>query len=157
MEQALQRLGHRVESYVYDQDDGREVGNFAMLSELLINSEAYIAEMSVASQTLGFQIAFALNNTKPCLYLYHASTRGRPGMPLADNPSRLLKIAEYNESTLDERLKAFLIYAQKQLSTARTSFMSTQEIDQFLNQRSHVLGIPKAELIRQILHDAIEQ
>lgn len=156
--QLLRESGNKVDSYIYDQDDGEENGNtFQRLAQLVQQSDVYIAEMSVASQTLGFQIAYALNSTKPCLYLYHTSTKGRPGVPLVGNPSRLLKIVAYNEADVRDRLGAFLEYAQKQLATARTSFMSTQEIDSFLNERSKRLGVHKAELIRQILHDAIEK
>ena len=156
-ENALKARGHSVYSYVYNLsylDDSRSFGD---LAETILKCDAYIAEMSLPSQTLGFQIAFALNNTLPCLYLYDENTRGRPDAPLAGHPSRLLKITSYNDNNLARKVESFLLYAEKQMSTKRTSFMSTQGIDNFLDDESKRLGMHKAELIRQILHQAAEK
>lgn len=154
IEDFLKTTGNKVYEYVYDQNRLDGTRRFGELSELILESDVYIAEMSVASQTLGFQIAFALNSTKPCLYLYHEETKGQPDAPLARHPSRLLKITSYNEDNVADKLSSFLDYAKKQLATKRTSFMSTQEVDHFLDSESSRLGVHKAELIRQILHEA---
>lgn len=135
-EDALKSRGHSIYSYVYDlshMDDSRSFGD---LAETILKCDAYIAEMSLPSQTLGFQIAFALSNTLPCLYMYDEKTRGRPDAPLAGHPSRLLKITSYNSNNIGKKLETFLAYAEKQLSTKRTSFMSTQGIDNFLDRES---------------------
>lgn len=158
---AVERVLHdtkvSTDKYIYSQTEPEGKLGFGQLAELILNSDVYIAEMSVPSQTLGFQISFALSNTKPCLYLYDEQTNGRPDSTLTKHPSRLLKIMSYDEQNLKNKIANFLKYAHKQLATKRTSFMSTQEIDRFLDADSRRLGVHKAELIRQILHDAAVQ
>ncbi len=144
-------------SYIYSLDKGDGSGGFSTIADAILNSDIYIAEMSLPSQTLGFQIAFALNNGKPCLYLYDAETKGLPAIPISDHPSRLLKVSDYSAATLSKRLRAFYKLARGQLASKRTSFMSTHEIDAYLEIETRKLGVPKAEIIRHALHQAAQQ
>ncbi|HSX28895.1 MAG TPA: hypothetical protein VLF60_05610 [Candidatus Saccharimonadales bacterium] len=151
LERLLKAKGHSVAVYIYDLHEVNEEPAFGELSEAILKCDVYIAEMSLPSQTLGFQIAFALNNTLACLYLFDEQTQGMPATSLAQHPSRLLKFVAYNSQNVSRKLDAFLSYAEKQMSTKRTSFMSTKCIDEYLARESARLGVHKAELIRQIL------
>jgi hypothetical protein len=144
-------------SYIYSLDKGDGAGEFSSIAGSILSSDIYIAEMSLPSQTLGFQIAFALSNGKPCLYLYDKETNGLPAVPISGHPSRLLKISDYSSDTLTRRLRAFYKLAKSQLASKRTSFMSTHEIDTYLEVEARKLGIPKAEIIRHALHQAAQQ
>lgn len=144
-------------SYIYNLNSGDGTAEFSDPAENILNSDIYIAEMSLPSQTLGFQIAFALNNGKPCLYLYDENTNGKPAAPILGHPSRMLKVSSYNASNLAKRLNAFSKLARSQLASKRTSFMSTHEIDLYLDAESRRLGVPKAEVIRQSLHNAVQK
>jgi len=144
-------------SYIYNLNNGDRTAKFSSLAEDILSSDIYIAEMSLPSQTLGFQIAFALNNGKPCLYLYDENTNGKPAVPILGHPSRMLKVSSYGKSTLVRHLNAFYKLALSQLASKRTSFMSTHEIDIYLDTESRRLGVPKAEVIRQSLHNAAQK
>lgn len=121
------------------------------------NADAFIGEMSKSSQTLGFQLAHALQLSKPCLYLYNETDKGVPAGLIGNIPSRGLKIKSYSFHNYKKVVDNFLTFAEKQLFTARTSFMSTREIDEYITTVSRRQGISKGELIRQILHRDIER
>jgi len=157
IEATLREQGHSVYSYIYDQQGLNDKRGYSELAEIILRHDIYIAEMSLPSQTLGFQIAFALSGGKPCLYLYDSATHGNPDAPLANHPSRLLRIASYTPTNLEKRLKNFTDYSKKQMSSKRMSFMSTYEIDRFLDQTSAQSNVPKSELIRNILNEAAQK
>jgi hypothetical protein len=119
-------------------------------------ADIFIGEMSGPSQTLGFQLAHALQLSKPCLYLYDGIKKGPPAGLIGNIPSRGLKIKTYNAANYRKVIDDFTRFAQKQLFTTRTSFMSTREIDDYITNESRRQGISKGELIRQILHRIIE-
>lgn len=153
----LRDLGHEVYEYVYDPVNLDGDLTFDELSAQILNADVFIGEMSRPSQTLGFQLASALNAVKPVLYLYSGSSSGKPDVSISKNPSRLLRVSNY--STADDVkavLKQFFRFAARQLQTTRTSFVSTKNIDEFISEQSRRLGISKGEAIRQLLDDSIK-
>lgn len=153
----LTELGHEVQIFIYDPGQPTNNGSFDEAAEGIISADIFIGEMSRASQTLGFQLSYALNNTKPSLYLYNTATKAKPGKVLTDNPSRLLKIKSYDNASLKHALEGFISYATEQLSSVRTSFMSTKQIDRYISKRAQLLGLSKGEVIRQLLSKAAEK
>lgn len=124
----------------------------------LRSADAFIGEMSVPSQTLGFEIAYASLHFIPCLYLYHSKySIGEPSTLIVDNPARKLWAKKYTSIDLDKIIKQFFGMVERQMETSRTSFMSTREIDEFLDKESDTKGIPKGELIRQALADKVRR
>lgn len=154
---ALAKHASRITEYVYDRQEMSDKNTYSGLAQKILESDIYVAEMSLPSQTLGFQTSFALNNSKPCLYLYHTDTKGMPDAPLQGHPSRLLKIAGYDEKTLSGIIDSFIKSSQRQMASKRTSFMSTRQIDEFLSAKSKKNGTPKAEIIREVLDKATEE
>lgn len=153
----LKKSGHEVYCFIYDPSEPDSNMGFDEIVSNINNSDLFISEMSRASQTLGFQLAYAMNLTKPCLYLYHQSRDAKPHTAIQHHPSRLLQIKPYSHDNFAEVLSKFITYGNKQLASIRTSFMSTRAIDQYLNDRSKKLGTHKAEIIRQLLDDAIKK
>lgn len=153
----LKQAGHEVQVSLYDPEDPSNNGGFDATAESIVAADIFIGEMSRASQTLGFQLSYALHNTKPSLYLFNVTTKARPGAVLANNPSRLLKVKSYDKASVKHVLDDFIRYADGQLSSVRTSFMSTRRIDKFISERANLLGITKAEVIRQILDEAVDK
>ncbi len=153
----LESLGHKVNVFLYDPSEPHDTESFDEIVEKILQADMFIAEMSRASQTLGFQFSFALANTKPSLYLYHAGTKSEPGSILRNNPSRLLKIKDYDVSTYKDTLGSFVKFASQQQQTVRTSFMSTRKIDSSIQELSKEQGVSKGEIIRQLLTDSINR
>lgn len=153
----LTKKGHMVNIYLYDPSDPDRDGAFDSVSKQIIEADVFIGEMSRASQTLGFQLSFALSNSKPCLYLYNKSTKGKPGAYLNELPNRLLKIKSYDNRSLEYVIDNFLEFAEDQFASSRTSFMSTKNIDRYITTRANQLGVSKGEVIRQILDRASKE
>lgn len=151
----LKTLGHNINVFLYDPNDPHDTESFDEIVEKITQADMFIAEMSRASQTLGFQLSFALTNTKPSLYLYHTGTKSEPGGILRNNPSRLLKIKDYDKSTYANVLDSFIRFASQQQQTVRTSFISTRKIDESIQELSREQGVSKGEIIRQLLNDSI--
>ena len=151
----LRSLGDKVYVYRYDPSKARRLVSFNEINQQILDSDVYIGEMSRASQSLGFQLSYAVSLTKPCLYLYHESRSGLPDILLADNPSRLLRIRTYNNDNYTQVLDKFIKSAAKQLPSRRTSFMSTVRIDSHISNIAKANGIAKGEAIRQILDSAL--
>lgn len=148
---------HQVFHYSHVPQSPNDIYSFNELVERINAADVFVGEMSRASQTLGFQLAHALQLSKPCLYLYDGINKGSPAGLIGNIPSRSLKTKKYNKENYKKVIDDFIQFAQKQLFTARTSFMSTREIDDYLTQESTRQGISKGELIRQVLHKAIEK
>ncbi len=153
----LTQRGHSVYVLLHDPKTQEQSKGFDQIAKQILSADAFIGEMSRASQTLGFELSYALNNTKPCLYLYHHTRNAQPGTVMLNNPSRLLKIKPYTDTNLEDTLDSFLAFSEVQSNTSRTSFMSTRKIDTFLNQESKSRGISKGELIREILSERADR
>lgn len=152
----LKKNGNSVESYAYNPVAINDSNSFAQIAEQIQDADVFIGEMSRPSQTLGFQLAYALNLGKPCLYIYNQSRQGEPDLVISKHPSRLLRLATYKDSEdLQAELQSFMKLAKTQMNSSRTSFMSTGRIDQYVDTVSKKIGISKGEVIRQLLDDAI--
>lgn len=122
------------------------------------SADAFVGEMSLPSQTLGFELAYANLHFVPSLYLYHAAIpQVAPEALITKNPTRKLWVRAYEEGNLEHVIKGFIQMVERQMETARTSFMSTKEIDTFIGEMSDTKGVPKGEVIRQILGEAAKK
>lgn len=72
----------------------------------IIESDLMIAEITVPSHGVGYEIAFAIHNNKPILCLYDLDNAPkRISAMIAGNSSQLVTVKGYHESTLDSLLK----------------------------------------------------
>lgn len=155
--QYLKNSRHKVNYYKYDPGKHDGFNSFQEINKQITNSDVYIGEMSRASQSLGFQLSYALSLSKPCLYLYHEKRSGIPDKLITENPSRLLRIKTYNKNSYKRVLLKFISSAEKQLPSRRTSFMSTSQIDDFIGETAKDNGVSKGEAIRQVLDAAVKK
>lgn len=146
------------QTFHYERDLSRADENltFDMLVQEIAAADVFIAEMSYASQTLGFQLAHALRTGRQCLYLYDPSIKGQPKGMIGNITSRNLKIKEYNDTNYKKVVDSFMKFAEKQQQSYRTSFMITREIDEFISIRSKKLMLSRGEVIRELLHKAAQ-
>jgi hypothetical protein len=146
---------HSTFHYERDLTQGHDKHSFDELVEEIGNADVFIAEMTNASQTLGFQLAHALRVSKQCLYLYNPDIKDKPDGLIGNIPSRNLKIKQYNPDNYRKVVDDFMSFAERQQESYRTSFMSTREIDEYLTKRSTETGVSKGEVIRELLHKSI--
>jgi hypothetical protein len=141
-----------------EDDNNTNPKNVSNILSSLRTADAFIGEMSVPSQILGFELAYASLHFIPCLYLYHENYSVQKPSPLVtENPARKLWAKKYNNDNIDSAISGFFAMVARQMETSRTSFMSTKEIDEFLDKESDTKGIPKGELIRQALAEKLRQ
>lgn len=151
----LNSSNNSVFHYVHDSTSGKSKYTFDELIGEINKAEVFIAEMSHPSQTLGFQLAHALHLSKPALYLYSPGQKTKPKGLIGNIPSRSLKIKCYTQNNFQSVLDDFIKFAQKQMLSTRTSFMSTKEIDDYVSNESKRLGISKGEVLRTMLNKVI--
>lgn len=152
----ITRLDNSVDYYAYNPTEVDGGKSFSEIAEQIQEADIFIGEMSRPSQTLGFQLAYAISLGKPSLYIYNQSRQGKPDLIIAQHPSRLLRLATYQTTDdIEKELQSFFKAAKTQMSTTRTTFMSTHRIDQYVEISSRQLGISKGEVIRQLLDEAI--
>lgn len=122
------------------------------------SSDAFVGEMSAQSQALGFELAYANLHFVPSLYLYRPKIlKTAPDRLFTDNPTRKLWVRGYEEEDIGHIVKSFIRMVERQMETARTSFMSTKEIDAFIAEESDAKGVAKGEIIRQVLSEAAKR
>lgn len=131
---------------------GTEQSVSSLLADIR-SADAFVAEMSRPSHALGFAMAYANLHFVPCLYLYESDTKPSPDALFTHNPSRKLWTKRYTDGDLEGILRDFITMVERQMETARTSFMSTREIDDFIAKASETRGISKGEVIRQALSE----
>lgn len=148
---------NKVFEYRHTFADSNQEHSFDQLIKEIDSSDAFIGEMSFPSQTLGFQLAYALQNSKPSLYLYRSEHKRKPQGLIGSIPTRKLRFKRINEENFKKVVNDFVEFTEKQLLTNRTSFMSTKEIDDFLTSESKKQKLSKGELIRQLLGKSINQ
>lgn len=146
---------HTVFIYRHIFSNSNEEFAYNKLIKELDDSDAFIGEMSFPSQTLGFQLAYSLHNSKPSLYLYSSKKKKKPEGLIGSIPSRKLSMKKINENNFKQVIDDFVAFTEKQLLTIRTSFMSTKEIDNYLSYESRKQKLSKGELIRQLLGKSI--
>lgn len=119
-------------------------------------SSCLIADVSISSSSVGYQIAHALSKKIPVLCLY-SEEFGRMRSPQIIDASdmSLLKIMSYNKKNVGKIIKNFI----NELPTEKLikfNFIITPEIDQYLSWGASKLGISKSEFLRGKVNNIIE-
>jgi hypothetical protein len=162
IENILKEVGVKTYKSIQSIDDNiehtksSEEKSFEVLDNIK-KCDIFIGEMSLPSQTLGFQLAYALNISKICLYIYPEDSKGKPNPPLLGNPSRLLTIKSYNKDNLRDILISFIIKAENKLKSDRITFVSTKQINEYLRKKSLIENTAKGEILRKIIEEYIQK
>ncbi|MBN1331530.1 hypothetical protein JW978_01430 [Candidatus Dojkabacteria bacterium] len=122
------------------------------------NCDFVVAETSLISSGLGFQIATALNQKKPVIALYN---------PKKQNPSATLKgssdrnkylfYAEYNSDEDIQKLLDTTIAKVKSSLDTKFILIIPSEIDRYLEWASDYKRMHKAQLVRQAIEDYMQR
>lgn len=150
----LKNNENKLDTYLFDVEQDSD--DYQDVLSRIRDADIFIGEMSRASQTLGFLLAYAISHQKPSLYIYDESTHGKPKSPILDNPSRLLAITDYSDENISDKLKSFLTKAKKQLYSQRITFICSKEIYDYIETKSNESGMSKGEMIRSLLEKSID-
>lgn len=148
---------------VYSVTDTKNEGEFEdpvelvkSAEKLIQNSDVVIAEGSLASPGLGYDIAKAITMKKPVLVLSHKDLI-KLGTPHALRlNSKLLTYKEYNDNNLEKVVENFLKEAKNLLDT-KFILIIPAEIDRYLEWASKEKRMHKAQLVREAIDKIIEE
>ncbi len=126
----------------------------------LKDADFFVAECSVSSATIGYEIRSAISYNKPTLVLRHES-EATAGPPLAGNPIKLVTSVTYNQKNLKNRVTQFIKKAEKGIFVKRLPIEFTQSQVEYVEYRQRSGGIKKSfnATVRDIIeysreHDA---
>jgi len=119
-------------------------------------SACLVADVSMPSSSVGYQIAHALTKKIPTLCLYSEQFgRKSPPQIIDATTSSLLRIESYNDATLKDVIKHFFEdFPSEKL--IKFNFIITPEIDEYLEWGSEESGISKSEFLREKVADLIK-
>lgn len=126
---------------------------FKQAIEGIKSADILVAEITSPSTGVGQQIAFALSWKIPVIAIYKKGAQN-PSRFTIGTPSELISIVEYDENDLKKKLyDNFENFSKKRFE--KFNFISTREINEFLEKKSNKLGFSKSQLLRKIIADWI--
>lgn len=117
---------------------------FTKVEKLIRQTDIFVAELTEPSPSVGYEIGYAIANSKPVLILRHKDASGMLGAPFRANSGKLITIANYkDDNSLKKEIEKFLRKAENGIFVRRLpiEFTKTQldyleEIKKKENQRS---------------------
>lgn len=117
------------------------------LEKWIGNCKFMVVESSFPSISVGYEISLALQFNKPVLILY---ADGDPPSLLVHHEDDKIVCEKYSLSTLDDIVEDFVNYADEQVDT-RFTFFVTPEISVFLDKIARREKLPKAVYLRRLI------
>jgi hypothetical protein len=160
----LAKEGHKVFEYGSDQIDPSELAErsdneisqtFKDLDKYLRNADILIADISLSSVGIGYEISQAIMMKKPVLVLKYQKSNFEPLATIEGNKSAYLRYKVYNESSIEYVLKNFLIEAKDKVNT-KFILIIPAEIDRYLEWNVREKGVSKAEVTRLAVEKIME-
>lgn len=149
---SVYKHGHKiVEDWIKIATRNRENSKESILKtgiQAIKKSDVLIAEISLPSSSVGYQIALALSEKKPvlCLYSNEFGVKKPPSVIEANN-SPLLTICEYSRKTVDTIISRFLT-ARIGRKLIKFNFIITSEINEYLEWASKDGKFSKSDILR---------
>ncbi len=142
-----------VEDNIVSSLDREDVYN-KVLSSILI-ADVMVIEGTLASFSVGHQVTLALSKNKPTLFLIKKDNSKRRGTKqknsfLGGIASPLLKVVEYDDSTLPDILNDFL-NNNGGSPVVKFNIVLTKDIENYLSWASFTYKINKSEFIRNLI------
>lgn len=122
--------------------------------EAIHRADVVIADSTLPSFSVGFQVATAMHMKKPILIL------NREGVNAAPFPAGIdigVQYKTYNDDTLKEVVKDFLKENDIQLKDMRFNFFIDRPIYNYLRWSAHKTGKTKAEILRELVMREIDK
>lgn len=118
-------------------------------------ADVVIYEVSQPDVSIGFEVASALNMSKPVIILTRKDAAGLPHA-LKGLHSDRLQLLTYDDSTLEEMLTLALEYAQE-TSDVRFNFFITPTISTYLDWVAKEKKIPRSVYLRRLIEREMEE
>lgn len=161
----LKGSGHDVFEYGSDQLDTSKIISQSdedilkihkELDKYLKQADVYIADISLPSVAIGYEISQAIAFKKPVLALINEQSEFQPLATIKGNNSRFLRLESYNEKTLPKVLKDFMKDSKQKLDTKFILIISA-EIDRYLEWSSQENRMHKAQIVREAIEKVMNK
>lgn len=149
----LEEAIYIVESKAVKSLDREDV--YSKVTASIFSSDVVIIEGTIASFSVGHQVTLGLSKNKPTLFLIAKKQANKKGNKtkysfLAGLNSPLLKVVEYDDSTLADILNDFLNNNGGK-PVVKFNIVLTKEIESYLDWVSFTYKINKSEFIRNLI------
>lgn len=124
-------------------------------TEGIKGADVLIAEISTPSTGVGQQIAYSINSKVTVIALVNENAK-TPSRFTLGTESDLLSIVRYNEANLADKLKISFGKLQTQKFT-KFNFISTKEINNFLDTESKKTNMSKSQYLRTIIEEKMKK
>ena len=121
----------------------------------LKQADVVIFEATLSDVNVGFELALAMNMSKPVIVMHH-KTDGNEPFSLKGIHSDRLQLLPYDEKILDEMLVIALEYAQE-TSDVRFNFFITPTISTYLDWVAKEKKIPRSVFLRRLIEREMEE
>lgn len=118
-------------------------------------ADALVADVSIPSVSVGYQIALALTQRKPvlCLYSMDFGTK-KPPQVIVSSDTKLLTVSSYNSTDYKEVVANFFA-KQIENDLIKFNFVISKEIERYLDWASDKSNLSKSQLLREKILDKI--
>lgn len=138
-----------ISNWVDDKSKPNPEKLFEEASDAIRKSDLLVAEITNPSTGVGQQISLAIAWKLPVIMLIKENVKDSSRFTLGmDSP--LLKKVEYNFSSIELKLHKSLEKIKKN-NFVKFNFLSTRDINDFLEKRSCSKGVSKSEFLREIV------
>jgi nucleoside 2-deoxyribosyltransferase len=106
---------------------------FTQVEKLIRQTDIFVAELTEPSPSVGYEIGYAIANSKPILILRDENAEGTLGAPFRANANKLITIVKYNEDNLEHEIGKFLRKAERGIFVKRLPIEFTENQVNFVN------------------------
>lgn len=159
----IKELGHSVEQYndkkrsEAAKTDADSVNAYKYFTSAIKKCDFVVAEISEQSASVGYEIAFALEEKKPVLVLYEETKARSLSALFRGNKSRHLKVRKYKGDREIESAVKFFVNDVNEIIDTKFILIIPPSIDQYLEWNVKERGIPKAEVTREAIEKAMNE
>lgn len=121
------------------------------------NCDIFVAEISYPSSSIGYEIGYAVAQSKPILLLRSDDLKNKPGSAIRGNNSNLLNLLTYNQNNLVNQINKFLKKAQKGIFAKRLPIEFTQGQVDFIEKLQSINKKSFNATVREIIDNAINE
>lgn len=161
----LSEHGHKVFEYgshklspqdILTQDDTMMSSVYKELDKFMRSADVYIADISLPSVGIGYEISQAISLKKPVLALIHDNSEFQPLATIKGNQSKYLTHRAYNKGNLGEIITTFIDEAKRKLDT-KFILILPPELEHYLKWSAKTNKLHKAEVLRGALSEKINK
>lgn len=161
--EVLESKGHKVlsdhilmdKAKIKELDKSDQRAYFRKMQSRIKSADVMVAEVSFPTASIGYEIAYALENEKPVLVLRQMDNSQKLGAIFEGNTSEKFIVREYSLDNL-EQIITKNIGIMKEMLDVRYNFFITREIVHYLNHVAKTKRIPRSVYIRNLIEHEID-